>query len=214
MVIVIHANPTQPHQKQHARLFQQGFKRHGLKSTVTAELNIEADIHVISGPWYAKPYCLHYDNVIYLDRCYYKGNPDHVSVGWLDSTGGRTFLVGEGRQAPKIRECMGKKSLFLADYNGLTEYADIIRMHPDNKKYETTLSEDILKCNRATGYDTTALVIAALSGLDITCKGKTSILKQKNWLNLLPYADWHLDEIGSGELWDHLKLSRNQLASQ
>jgi len=214
MDIAIHGNPSQVHQVKLTELISNGFKRHGLRSTVTSDRLLHADIHVVIGPHYAKNTYLSHNNVILVDRCYYKGNPDHVSVGWMNTKGGRDFVEGEGRVRPKVRKSLGDKSLFLADFNGVVEDADIVRQHPANVSCETTLAEDIKQCDRAIGYNTTALVLAALGGLDVTCKGDTSILLDENWLNLLPYADWHNDEIESGELWHHLKLSFNQIVSQ
>ena len=123
----------------------------------------------------------------------------------MNKSGGRDFKAGTGKKELIIREPIGSKSLFLADYNGITEHADIIRLHPANKKYPESLQHDINQCDRATGYETTALVQAALSGLKITCKGKNNILLDPNWLELLPYANWNYNEIESGETWAHLQ---------
>lgn len=213
MDIAIHTNFALSHQRQHAELFRKGFERHGIKSNVTCNVIEKADIHIVMGPHYAKNYYLTHPNVILLDRCYYKGNENHVSVGWMNSIGGRCFVPGHGKESLTIKESTGSKSLFLVDYNGIVEDSNIVRYHPSNKKSTTTLLQDIKECNSATGYNTTSLVIAALNGLDITCKGNVNILLNANWLDLLPYADWSYDEIESGELWDHLKLSQNQLAN-
>lgn len=158
------------------------------------------------GPNYAKQKWINHDRVILLDRNYYLSSADHVSIGWMNKNGGRDFKLGTNKKELFKRESKGSKSIFLADYNGVSENADIIRLHPENYKYKTTLQEDIAKCNRAIGYDTTALIEAALSGLKITCKGKTSILLNDNWLELLPYANWSYNEIESGEVWEHLQL--------
>lgn len=128
----------------------------------------------------------------------------------MNSQGGRDFIIGSGRQSPKIIHGVGKQSLFLADYNGTLEHADIVRLHPQNKQYDLTLIDIIGNCDRATGYETTALVTAALHGLKITCKGKNSILLQKNWLELLPYANWSYYDIEKGDLWQHLRSSLPQ----
>lgn len=57
----------------------------------------------------------------------------------------------------------------------------------------------------AIGYQTTALVRAALEGLDTVCLDSRNILAQPDWYELLPYADWEASEISSGEAWEHLK---------
>lgn len=124
----------------------------------------------------------------------------------MNQQGGRNFFVGTGRKPPEIIPSYGKQSVFLADYNGVVEKADIVRLHPSNKRYSETLDKTLARCDRATGYNTTALVHAALRGLTITCKGKNSILKNENWYQLLPYANWSYTEIQNGELWQHLQL--------
>jgi len=128
----------------------------------------------------------------------------------MNKKGGQDIGLGSGRKKIILKETTGTKSLFLADYNGIIEQADIIRLHPANQKSKNTLIEDLKLCGSATGYNSTALVKAALNGLKITCKGDTNILNQKNWIELLPYANWNYKEIESGELWEHLQLLHHQ----
>lgn len=205
MDIAIHTNPNQPHQIEQAEHFRQGFIKHNLKSIVTASITQQADIHIVLGSNYAKHHWLNHDRVVLLDRCYFGDTRNHISIGWMNKKGGRNFTIGEGRKKLYIRDPIGDQSIFLADYNGVIEQADIIRLHPANKQYNTTLSEDLRQCNSAIGYNSTALVKAALQGLKITCKGEQNILNQKNWLELLPYANWNYNEILSGEVWAHLQ---------
>lgn len=167
---------------------------------------MEATIHVVLGCNYAKNYWLKHDRVVLLDRCYYNDDGEHLSVGWMNSKGGRDFVIGEGRPSLTIRESHGNKSIFLADYNGVTEPADIIRLHPCNEKHERPLIEDLKQCNEATGYNTSALVTAALEGLKINCKGEQNILTNPDWLELLPYTNWTYNEIKAGIVWAHLQL--------
>jgi len=203
--IAIHTNANQPHQVKQAEIFRKGFLKHNIKANVTTSVQQEADVHVVLGPNYAKANWINHDRVILLDRNFYNSYLDHVSIGWMNKNGGRDYKVGAGRKALIIREPHGTKSLFLADYNGITEPADIVRLHPCNETHKSTLQHDINQCNRAIGYNSTALVEAALCGLEITCKGKNSILTNDNWLELLPYANWHYNEIESGEVWEHLQ---------
>jgi len=187
-----------------------GFRKHGLRAEITHNPKEEADIHVISGPHFAKRYWLDHPNTILLDHCYYLGNPEHVSLGWMNSRGGRDFIEGAGKELPAVSDnATGDKSIFLADYNGPLEKADTVRLHPVEGKYDKTLLESLHEHRYAVGYNTTALVTAALEGLEVTCLSKESIMSQENWLNLLPYADWHLSEIESGELWSHLQSLRS-----
>jgi hypothetical protein len=218
MHIAIHSSPSLIHQLEYAEYFRQGFERHGLKSEITHSPTTQADIHVIQGPHFAKAHWLHHPRVILLDRAYYHqeihSEPrmmDWVSVGWMNSDGERDFYEGEGRKPPIIQEPTGNKSIFLVDYNGICdEPTDLIRYHPANQTYKTTLEDDLSQCNWATGYKTTALITAALMGLKTKSKYRYHILNNKNWLKLLPYIDFHYREIASGELWDHLQLSQNQ----
>ena len=219
MHICIHTSPALTHQLEYAEYFRQGFERHGLKSEITHSPTTPADIHVIQGPHFAKSQWLNHSRVILLERAYYHQEikntarmMDWVSVGWMNSEGERDFQEGEGREPPDIKEPTGNKSIFLADYNGVCDEAtDLIRYHPANQTYKTTLETDLNQCNRAIGYKTTALITAALMGLEVKSKYVNHILNHKNWLKLLPYIDWNYREIASGELWDHLQLSQNQL---
>lgn len=205
MVVVIHANANLEHQRKQAESFRKGFLKHNLRTEITTSITTDADVHVVLGSNYAKNYWLGHDRVVLLDRCYYNDNGENLSVGWMNKKGGRDFKVGEGRPGLTIRECFGTKSIFLADYNGETESADIVRLHPCNEKHEQPLTEVLKQCNRATGYNTSALVTAALEGLNINCKGEQSILSDPNWLALLPYANWNYNEIESGKVWAHLQ---------
>lgn len=123
----------------------------------------------------------------------------------MNASGGRDFAEGDGRPAPipKPRK-PGDKTIFLADYNGPIEPADTVRPHPANEKPIESLEAALERHSVAIGYGSTALVTAALMGLQIVCKDKQSIMSNPNWLNLLPYADWHYLEIASGECLTHL----------
>lgn len=175
---------------------------------------MKADIHVVIGPWYAKDLYINHSHTILIDRCYYKGDPQHVSAGWMNKSGGRDFVKGVGKQAPTIKQKeQSNKTIFLADYNGAIEKADCIRFHPANKKSDMPLIDQLNKYGIAIGYKTTALVTAALEGLQIICKGE-NILNHPDWLEILPYADWSSDEIENGELWEHLQSQPRQLRNQ
>lgn len=130
---------------------------------------------------------------------------DWVSLGWMNSDGGRDFSIGSGRNAPEIKDHRNSgSSIFLADYNGEIERADEVRLHPESERPRDGLCEALRRHGVAIGYKTSALVIAGLEGLEVICKDSTNIMAQPNWLELLPYADWHYSEIQSGEAWEHL----------
>jgi len=124
----------------------------------------------------------------------------------MNQDGGRDFKPGVGREppTPKARRTQGG-SLFLADYGGPVEPADEVRLHPSREKPRDRLHDALRRHAIAIGYNTTALVTAGLEGLEVVCKSPQNIMSQPNWLELLPYADWHYTEIQSGEAWEHLK---------
>lgn len=218
MYIAIHANPALPHQIAYAEYFKEGFKRHGLKSEITSSPTTPADLHVIQGPHFAKNAWLGHPNVILLDREYYHGeftahprSMDWVSVGWMRLDGGRSFVAGNGRETPSIQENSGEGSIFLADYNGPIEQADTVRFHPAQEYPQESLESALERHKTAIGYTTSALVTAGLMGLEVRCLDKRNIMFEKNWLQLLPYAEWRYDEIETGETWAHLIWSQRQL---
>jgi len=213
MDATFHCNFTQPHQIEHAQWFKKGLAKHNIKLRVTNDIQQEADVHIVSGPHYAKQYWLNHPKVILLDRAlYHQDKPnkwhsmDWLSIGWMKD-GSREFKIGHGRKSPipKTRST-GTGTIFLADYNGPVEHADTVRLHPANEHNREPLYDALLRHAHAIGYNTTALVTAALKGLEVTCKDKRNIMYQKNWLEILPYADWRYSEIESGELWEHLQL--------
>lgn len=168
---------------------------------------------MISGPHYAKHIWQGHPRTILLDRAYYHeeksglwNSMDWVSLGWLRSDGGRAFKRGIGREKPTIRpKRAGTGTIFLKDYGGIEEKADTVRYHPAERKEQESLYKALERHRTAIGYQTTALVQAALFGLDIVCKDIRNIMSEPNWIDLLPYADWHYSEIQSGEFWEHLK---------
>ena len=198
----------------YADALQSGFRAHGDKAIITGDPYASADIHVVLGPHYAKRQWLGAPCIL-LDRCYYRGDPEHVSIGWMTETGGRVFEVGEGREPPTPKPLKtGSRSIFLADYQGEIEPADTIRKHPADQEPTCSLVEALQAHDIAIGYKTTALVTAALEGLQVVCRSPDNIMSEPNWLDLLPYADWSYDEIYSGEAWQHLKRSLNQQLNQ
>lgn len=212
MDIAFHVNTTQAHQREHGEWLRAGFKRHGINISVTSDINQNADIHIVSGPHHAKTRWQGH-KTIWLDRAYYHeektgkwASMDWVSLGWLRADGGREFKKGEGRpRIEKAERPNSEKTIFLADYRGKIETADTVRLHPGEKREPEPLRKALRRHGTAIGYDSTALVIAGLEGLDIVCKSPRSIMND-NWIELLPYADWHYSEICSGEAIEHLWL--------
>lgn len=213
MDIAIHINPSQPHQIEHGEWWRKGLKRHGLDLLITDKINKKADVHIVSGNHYAKYAWIGHPRTIWLDKRFYKEGPKsdgmasdpYVSLGWMNEKGGRDFKEGTGKQAPKIKPLkMGDRSIFLAEYGGIIEEADTIRLHPMAETPRETLLEALSRHDIAIGYTSTALVAAALEGLRVDCRDPDGFMSQPNWLELLPYVDWHYTEIESGEAWEHL----------
>ena len=213
MHIAIHTNPSQPHQREHARWWRKGLKRHGLDLTETHDIDLEADVHIVSGNHYAKHRWTGHPRTIWLDKRFYKEGPKpegmasdpYVSLGWLNAMGGRDFAAGTGKQVPEVKpQKMGTRSIFLADYGGRIDQADTIRLHPMAETPSESLLEALSRHDIAIGYTSTALVTAALEGLRIDCRDPEAIMSRPDWLQLLPYIDWHYTEIESGEAWEHL----------
>jgi hypothetical protein len=212
MVVAIHVNITQPHQVEHGQWLRRGFERLGIKAEVTNSPTTPADIHVVSGPHFAKQNFLNHPRTILLDRAYYHEEKtgawksmDWVSLGWMRPDGGRDFKTGTGRLKPAVRDRSSTTgTIFLADYCGPVELADHVRHHPSQAASSEPLRDALRRYATAIGYQTTALVTAALEGLEIICRDNRNIMADPNWLELLPYADWHFSEIESGEALEHI----------
>lgn len=215
MLITFHASPYLKHQQEHAEWFAEGFRRHGIELKITPQIIAEGDIHIVSGPWYAKQAWLDHPRVILIDRAYLPTHQiksgkyiseDFISVGWMTKTGGRKFYENIGRSPIQKGFTEGTKSIFLCDYKGKpTCKVDMVRWHPNDVSTVSTLEEDLSLCDRAYGYHTSALVTAALMGLKVTSFDPEHILNQENWLQLLPYADHSADQIKSGETWELMR---------
>jgi len=128
-----------------------------------------------------------------------------VSLGWMTPTGGRTFTKGEGRPPPEVETNTGTGTIYLCKYGeSQPSCYEVVRGHPLDEKPAESLQNTLRKYRKAVGRDTTSLVSAALLGLEIKCLDPDYILNDPDWLEKLPYADWHYSEIESGEAIEHL----------
>lgn len=118
---VIHFNPRLQHQVDHAMAFQKaGFG-------ITSDPNDVADIHVISGNWYAYSQWRDHPRCLMIDRAFWGDSEGYVSIGWLQPDGSRKFATGtEPRPHPEHRgwkqgwdvsPSSALSCLILADYN-------------------------------------------------------------------------------------------------
>lgn len=94
---LIHYNPRLQHQVDHARaLSRAGFQ-------ATSLINVGAYVHAISGPWYAYDKWKGHPRTLMIDRAFW-GDPEYVSIGWLEPDGSRTFAKGEApRPKPEFQ---------------------------------------------------------------------------------------------------------------
>lgn len=120
---VMHYNATLQHQVLHAVAFAaSGFD-------TTTDPSYPAHTHVISGPHYAYQQQKRHSRVLMLDRAWW-GDPDCVSLGWLQHDGTRRFATGDApRPKPelepwKTRECT---AIILVDYGQDPERIEQIR---------------------------------------------------------------------------------------
>jgi len=217
MLIVFHINRTQPHQCEHGIWFTQGFKRHGLTLEITADREKDADIHIVSGNHYAKDRWVGHQT-LWLDKRFYRNDPKPpgmhsdpcVSLGWMTPTGGRKFTKGEGRPPPDVETNTGEGTIYLCEYGERPPVGgdrfDLVRRHPQDETPPEPLTHALRRHKKAVGQNTTALVEAALLGLEIECLDPEYILNEPDWLELLPYADWRYDEFDKAieHLWQRL----------
>lgn len=215
MLIVYHANHTQPHQIEHGEWFKAGFKRHGLSLEITADIYKEADIHIVSGPHYAKRQWLNARTIL-LDKRYYREGPKpvgmasdpYVSLGWMTKTGHHIILRGEGRPPPEIGTNAGQGTIYLCEYGELPPQGfDTVRRHPDDEKSAESLTDALSRHKTAYGHNTTALIKAALMGLDTVCFDPNYIMNRPDWREALPYADWGYYEFDKAinHLWQQIR---------
>lgn len=210
------------HQQEHGRWLSNGFKKLGFIPTVTDQLTDDADIHVVSGPHYAKAHNQD-KRTILLDRAFW-GDPESVTLAWALPGGGKLWFKNApgGRDQPELKPWKtGNRAIVLPDYgNPMTDQIDEacywyqieLRMHPTERPSKWTLQETLDRNSIAIGMKSTALVDAAINGLSIICLdksspvaaiasneiGKTIQPDRKQWLNNLSYHNWKGEEINNG----------------
>lgn len=101
----------------------------------------------------------------------------------------------------------GGKSIYLADYHGPQhiEGVDGVRLHPNRARPSEPLEAELARYDKAVGGVTTALTVAALNGLLVHCTDPRGLMSRPDWLEVLPYVDWHMDEIENGDVWEFFK---------
>ena len=188
--VLMHYNARLPHQVRHAEAFEAA----GIE--ITPERSGAADVHIVSGPYFALEQWRNHPNVIWLDRAFY-GDPEYVSIGWLNPDGTRTFASGEESRAKpecrpwKTREC---SALVLADFQqDVTEiklaaqsrfaYA-LVRRHPaesglkSGEKPVISLSSQLMLHDVCIGHSSTALFEAVVMGVPVICTDPRNVVAE------------------------------------
>ena len=179
MQILMHYNPHLQHQIDHANAFRDcGFD-------VTPDPYKPADVHVVSGPWFALRYWREHKHVLVLDRSWW-GDPGSVSLGWLNVDGTRRFARGD---APRFKpEMLPWKThrredscLILCDYgqdvSEIEYYAKKRfttvrkRLHPadNDDRHVIRLEADLMLSDCAIGTSGTSLFDAIALGVPSIC---------------------------------------------
>ena len=211
---VIHIAPSMPHQVAYAEHFAKGFKSLCISPTITGDIRLDGDIHVVIGPHYAKHQWINHSRTILVDRAFW-GDPECVSIGWLNPDGGRKYpqKMDDAREKPDLMpQKTGRKVIELEDYGVKTTGDHPVRRHPLGKPCRA-LEDELSEYDTAIGHNTTALVTAAIIGLRVvtakTCAAYPVSLgvqstSREQWLNDISYANWYNHEIASGDAVEFL----------
>lgn len=226
--MLFHYNPGLKHQRQHAAAWDAaGFK-------TTTDPAAPADVHVISGPHYAKAALEGHPRVLMIDRAWW-GDPGCVSLGWLNEDGTRRFAEPDPDRprphpTPRPWKTREQSALILADYGQEPKKAisaarrrfhmTRIRRHPAQEKTTVSLESSLALVDVVIGYKTTALFDAVIMGIPAICLDPTNPVApvcsgglweplerpdRSDWLKRLAYCQFSLNEIANGTAWEHLK---------
>jgi hypothetical protein len=226
---VIHYNPNLAHQIDHAN----AFKACGFDAVPTA-YGQPADVHVISGNWFAYNAWKHHPRVLMIDRAWW-GDPDCVSIGWLQSDGSRKFAQGSApRPKPDMEQWKKREDscLIVADYG--QDVSDIayrasrrfttvnVRLHPaDSTERRVVALEHAIRLHDVViGHAGTAIFEAVIQGVPTICTDplnecapvcSSSVDEplfrgdREQWLHDMSYKQFTLAEIADGTAWNLLK---------
>ncbi len=213
----IHASPGQPHQLDFARALQSGFAKHAQASSIDTTGEAAADVHVCLGPWFALKRWQYDPQVLYLDRCYWGDPASVVSLHWLENAEKCSTWNTAPRPVPQVKPYRQgpERAIYLCDYGEFPppRFAHF-RRHPEDKPGQPTLQQHLEGYTVAHGRRTTALVAAAIEGLQVVSVDRHSpvypISGQTDrcritWLKGLAWHNWSRDEIASGAAWEYLK---------
>lgn len=227
MIGVIHYNPALPHQVDHAKAFQAcGFD-------ITPCPDGDADIHVISGPWFAYRKWLGHPRVLMIDRAWWD-DPNSVSIGWLQPDGTRKFAKGDApRRHPVMRPWKTREDscLLMADYGqdvsdieleAVSRFTTVqVRRHPaESSPHQVGLSAALGLRDVAIGHSGTGVFEAIRLGVPTICTDPNNECMpvcvpsvqdelyrgdRNMWMHEMAYKQFTLEEIADGTAWSLLK---------
>lgn len=226
MLGLIHYNPHLKHQRDHAQAFEAcGFK-------ATTDPLAEADVHVVSGPHYAMRHWLDHPRVLVVDRAWW-GDPEAVSLGWLNADGSRRFAVPDfdrWHPEPQPWKTREQSALVLADYGQDVDaivsraksrfHCVRVRRHPAEERPEVSLPSSLALSDVAIGTSGSALFDAVVAGVPSICLDPRNEIApvcapsledelvrpdRGPWLRCMAWKQFWLEEIANGFAWAALE---------
>ena len=200
-----------PHQVEYGAAVKAGLERFSVSAEITHKADTPGDIHVCIGPNFALRNWRN-KRTLLLDRAYW-GDPKRVSVHWLRH-GERVWNDRDlgPRSHPELKPMKeGDKTIYLCDYGESPPKGDYdtVRRHPANGKSPESLIKALSKHDKAAGRRSTALVTAAIHGLQVETNDPHSLVyslcggvDREQWITALAWHNWSLKEIESGEVFD------------
>lgn len=211
---IIHCNLNLQHQIKYAQAVKNGFRRHGIEASI-GKTNQDGDTHVIIGNWFA-PQWKGINGTLMLDRAYWK-DPDYVSVHWIYRKEKQFERINDFREHPEPAPYKtGDRKIYLCDYGDKIKSMSgmSIRWHPAQVPIQKPLIESLNEHDIAIGKRTTALVNAAIAGLEVVSddeyspifpiSGLRDPIAREYLLNDLAWHNWSYEEIESGAMLDAL----------
>lgn len=204
----IHVNPSLAHQIRIGNALAAGLP----DSRITYNAAEAADVHVVLGPWFCRG---RWRDCMYIDRAYW-GDPDSISVHWMVD-GEKVFDPAPGwRDTPPLEPYHDGPRIWLCDYKATPphDWTGDVRLHPAQVDPVEPLANTLRRYGYAYGNRTTALVDAAISGLVVVTRDPHSPVypisgsrERDDWLRVLAWHNWTIDDIKRGAMWKHLSQS-------
>lgn len=234
-LVVMHVNPALAHQMGHAEAFHECLKRHNQPHEITSDIDVEGDVHIVSGPHYALDRWRNHPRVLLLDRAYWGDDIGNISLRWLlhrkphyptalsadrwQKSGARLMPLKEPDERSVLLGDFGSETSMLRDCIE-THRIKAFRPHPHTPWDDcpvTTMNGALWGMfgffTVAHGFSTSALVTAGLAGLNLVCHDPDSVAARwrrdarEQWCHDLAYLNWHEAEIADGSAWEWLNAA-------